>query len=589
MNIVRIAWRASKLIRCPICGADHSCSATVDDLHFCWHTHHDVPGWVHVGQCRNGFQMFYPAGGTNGRAPPPRSNGRANGRTAPAPREAPAVNCAAYLEGHRANARELRLLADALGVSYEALRRLRVGYVPQEAEDQSEHFLFPERDGAGRVVGLLRRYLSGHKRQVSGTRRGLVYDPDLVPDGLALVVEGASDVAAGLTAGLCVIGRPNNLGGVEDLARLLGDVARRGTEVIILGENDRKPGGAWPGREGAERAASELAGAWNLPVGWALPPEGVKDLREWLHRLKVSPGDPTACAEAGREIVGDCRTQGAGGRNKRPARCAEIPPYIRGGYGGGGDEGARNILGNLRAPAPKLTHFDFLGLSTRRVLAEGLTGVPCPRHYTPLLQGKSVPLKGLAIRADCQKYSCPPCAARRRCRWLTHLMALFDEHQGLHAWRGDSQGRTWKTVSARLSRQRADYVAFFGAAGAAPTLVLATRPVPGSEPVDVPAAAELAASSLLSLSGGSPRKPISTSRAWALHEDRDKGDYVRRGAAPRGGFPLVVSRLRREHLDPAVQNTSRGARCDWTFPADWPEERIELYFEGLGSPPRPGE
>jgi hypothetical protein len=140
----------------------------------------------------------------------------------------------------------------------------------------------------------------------------------------------------------------------------------------------------------------------------------------------------------------------------------------------------------------------------------------------------------------------------------------------------------------RLSSQRADYVAFFRAAGDA-ALVLATHPIPGSAPVDVPAAAELAASALLALGAGSPRKPVGTSRAWALHEERTKADYVRRGAAPRGGFPLVVSRLQRERMNPNVQPTTRGARADWMFPEGWPEERMEFYFDGLGAPPGPGE
>jgi hypothetical protein len=616
VNILRIEWRANKLIRCPICNSDHGCSATADDLHFCWRTHNDVPGWVYLGACRNGCGMFRDTGRRGGgpasRRPPSgrqaahQTTHQGNGQAAADP-PPPAVDCAAYLKQYQANARELRLLASALGASTEALRRLRVGYVPQEAEDAPDHWLFPERDGGGRIIGLLRRYLNGRKRQVAHTRRGLIYDPDRVPGAgeLVLVVEGASDVAAGLTVGLCVVGRPNNLGGVEDLARLLGGVARQGAQVVVLGENDRKPSGVWPGKEGAEHVASELAAAWGLPVGWALPPEGVKDLRKWTAKLNVNPRNKASCDKAREEIARDCRTNlkpdggggggkdsggTAGGGNKRPARGAtDSTRRRRGGVGGEKDCATFTAENLLRAGGPgedPLGDYDRLGPSTRRVLAEGLTGAPCPRHYIPLLQGKSAPRKGLAVRVDCRRYGCPPCAARRRCYWLTHFMPLFAEHGRLHAWHGQQQGKGRPAPYWALRRCRADYASFSCPDAA---LVLATHALPGSEPVDVLGAVELAAQALLSLGAGSPRKPINTSRSWALRESRDKGDYVRRGAAPRGRFPLVVSRLRRERMNPAVQPTTRGARCDWMFPEGWPEERMEFYFDGLGAPPGPGE
>jgi hypothetical protein len=76
-----------------------------------------------------------------------------------------------------------------------------------------------------------------------------------------------------------------------------------------------------------------------------------------------------------------------------------------------------------------------------------------------------------------------------------------------------------------------------------------------------------------------------TSYAWALHENKTQADYIRRGAAPTGRFGLVVNRLRRSRLGPSVRPTDQGARADWIFPGDWPDERIEWYFDGLGSPP----
>jgi len=91
----------------------------------------------------------------------------------------------------------------------------------------------------------------GTKSAPAGYRRGLTLpsgwkemaDPILIPEGL-------SDVLAGLTVGLSAIGRPSNSGGVEYIAQLC-----RHRQVIVLAENDRKPDGRWPGKEGAEAVA----------------------------------------------------------------------------------------------------------------------------------------------------------------------------------------------------------------------------------------------------------------------------------------------------------------------------------------------
>ena len=86
-----------------------------------------------------------------------------------------------------------------------------------------------------------------------------------------IVVEGPSDVLAGRAIGLNVIGRPSNSGGAELLAR-----ACRDRRVIVLEENDRRPDGRWPGREGAEAVARKLEASWGRPVPVVLPPARAK-------------------------------------------------------------------------------------------------------------------------------------------------------------------------------------------------------------------------------------------------------------------------------------------------------------------------
>ena len=99
--------------------------------------------------------------------------------------------------------------------------------------------------------------------------------------GPVLVVEGPTDALALTAAGLAAVGRPSAAGGVGHLAGLLADLdpAR---DVLVVGENDRKDDGSWPGRAGAESIARGLAGTLGRPVKVAYPPDGAKDVRDWL-------------------------------------------------------------------------------------------------------------------------------------------------------------------------------------------------------------------------------------------------------------------------------------------------------------------
>jgi len=206
-------------------------------------------------------------------------------------------------------------LADALGVAPGALRALRIGWATRAdldrlraggagwAEEYPDGaFSFPERDGAGRIVGLMLRAPDGRKGFPRGAKRGLVVPATLAASrDPTLICEGASDVCALLTLGLTAIGRPSNKGGADHLARML-----EGQRVIVAGENDQKADGSWPGRDGAKAVAERLAGAWSEPVAWAFPPAGAKDIRSWL-LARVAEGldldDADARKAAGGELL----------------------------------------------------------------------------------------------------------------------------------------------------------------------------------------------------------------------------------------------------------------------------------------------
>jgi hypothetical protein len=190
-----------------------------------------------------------------------------------------------FAERFRRNADQpVRDLAHQLGVSSEALVALGVGWSPP-----LHLWTFPEKDGTGRVIGLMRRWADGTKMRVKGSKSGLTYASDWdTGDGPILLAEGATDVAAAMTLGLSAIGRPSNRGGCAFLAELLESLPFE-REIVVVGERDQKESGEWPGREGAIATAKELARRLKRPIDWCLVPDAVKDLRAWVNRFPHAP------------------------------------------------------------------------------------------------------------------------------------------------------------------------------------------------------------------------------------------------------------------------------------------------------------
>jgi hypothetical protein len=174
----------------------------------------------------------------------------------------------------------LRTLARQLGVAPDSLRKLGVGW-----REEDESWTTPEYDGQGRVIGILRRFADGEKKAMAGSQRG-IYLPRgwQEEDGTIYVPEGPTDVAALLTLGLRAIGRPSSQGGLEHLAELFADTDDEilDDEILIVGDNDKKADGRWPGREGARTLAAALARELGGRVRWTMPPNECKDIREWL-------------------------------------------------------------------------------------------------------------------------------------------------------------------------------------------------------------------------------------------------------------------------------------------------------------------
>jgi hypothetical protein len=165
-----------------------------------------------------------------------------------------------------------------------------------------------------------------------------------------------------------------------------------------------------------------------------------------------------------------------------------------------------------------------------------------------------------------------------------HFMLIFELQTMLYTQH--IAAKQLDKLSTYVRRHGGDYLAIVQADGR--ILIVANCTLPEGRPITAMEAADLVAQALQNLDT-TKRKPISTSKAWSLREERKEADYVRRGAAPKGRFALVVQRLRRAQLDPDVRPTDRGARADWLFPGDWPEAQIEWFYEGLAMPPSSGE
>ena len=131
-------------------------------------------------------------------------------------------------------------------------------------------------------------------QQTSGKERPNVLDggSENLP---TLIVEGSSDVLAALDLGFTAIGRPSATAGVEELKQM----PLAGREIWIIGEND-----AGAGKTGMEKVYHNIKGLTEK-VLCVMPPEGVKDLREWLKYGLDQEGLFVYVGANGREGGGD--------------------------------------------------------------------------------------------------------------------------------------------------------------------------------------------------------------------------------------------------------------------------------------------
>lgn len=158
----------------------------------------------------------------------------------------------------------LNKLSVSLGVSETSLRRLHVGW-------DGQAFTFPMQDDNGKILGIRRRFPSGSKVSIKGSKTGLFICTGLDESRPLLICEGPTDTAAALDLGFDAIGRPN----CNSKVLMTAKAAKGRSEIVIVGDSDDV------GQAGAENLADALA-LYYKSVKIVYPPKGIKDLRKLL-------------------------------------------------------------------------------------------------------------------------------------------------------------------------------------------------------------------------------------------------------------------------------------------------------------------
>ena len=275
---------------CPLCDGDHKCSVTEDgNFHLCGRKTGGVEGFAYLGQAKGDpqFGQYCPVD----RRPAPRTD-----VPVPSPPGDWDLRAADY---QRALTPALEQeLAGSLGLPAGVLRKFGLGYMPRLSR-----WALPEKDATGEVIGINQRFHDGSKRMIEGGARALSYAEDWDrTGGPVLCPEGVTDTVTLVAMGLCAVGRPSSTGGVESLAAMLARVPAD-RPIIVLGENDQKPNGDWPGRDGAFATAEKLARELNREILVAFPPPPAKDVRAWFQAQGPDLEDQDELGKLGRRWV----------------------------------------------------------------------------------------------------------------------------------------------------------------------------------------------------------------------------------------------------------------------------------------------
>jgi hypothetical protein len=569
---------------CPLCNGSTDCRTHATGRVHCRRaSQHNPPAdYRFVGDDKQGFRMFVPSDGRRGLADWAERQLRINDwlrGDEKKPSERKAAKITSMFERVAASRRPLKddernYLTQCLCIPGHILDELDVRTWDDDPCNRT-CFTFPEKDAGGRVIGYTRRYGDGSKKNVG--KRGLTLPPNWLPTGdePLLLVEGASDVAACMAMELHAIGRPSNTGGVELLAELLREAAADGLNIIVVGENDKKDNGTWPGREGAESVANRLAGKGERQVSVAYPPDYCKDTRDWLKTTAKARGGRLTdewAKIAGRNLLDHYkRTAKPFGRRQSPADPAahDRPTQVE------LDRWYLKIPYTPPAvPAPR-----------------NLARCPTPRGV--LLGHKEEPRDRLAFFC-CRQHKCPYCGPELRSHWIrTAELALF-EHK--RRFGGETvlvfifyceHGAEWNAVRQRVRRAAGGYLRvhvdgkglFFVCASIRPTSIVKEELI---RTVTCDKALEQIRSQIQSIATAKNSKRFTTSENWRMRIVEKPGNWRRLGATT---VSLADARTVLKEREASVRevsakvgpdgNSERGPLGNW-YGIEWEHGSLDV-------------
>lgn len=615
--MARITYRATPSNPCPLCGATHGCCATEDGLHMCRKRQgEDVPGWFYLGQCRNLEWGMYRADGDSPDAPPGalsdfarRMIRDANPEPSATADKDPDASLRAWLERTKDAYKPISADQAVAWTRHLSLQNTRLFEqlgdilcaVPDE-RGHSEYLAFPERDGLGTIIGYSLRAWKGKK--LSAGRRGITIPLAITPTtrrhiGPYYLVEGASDVLALLALGRNAIGRPSNVGGVEFLEQLFRrlprdwwDAARQlkvppwatiedlawdfndpdsgwldrdpdismPPPIIVLAENDRKDNGSWPGRDGAYHTAEQLARRLGCRVRVAFPPEGSKDVRDWLRQQHRNGGSPKA-ADWDRRIFDTADVVGP----KDPSRCHAL---------GGGASSILDVPAEPLdlsfidefEPPPRepedpevLRRQEAADLETLKIMRRDFERFRCMKpRWIPLRQKYTGNPWLMLVR--CEKRACPGCRDYLNNRELLNAERHFKRAVGGHQeqlLQIDCTKERWSALYAAIRAGHGQFlrIACVSDDGSDYYRVWTTAELVGSwKAAATPVAPEEALAFLkqrLPLCDG-PVRPIVTSHRWKLPAEEEGSGQFKRFGKDVGG---ITESFTKEFVEELAQHT----------------------------------
>lgn len=461
----------------------------------------------------------------------------------------------------------LERLSRDLGVAVAALRALDVGFNDFcEARDtangravEEPHWTFPESSGRLIPVGINRRFLDGSKRQRPGDERGLSAPNGMQAEaarrGFCLYPEGASDTAALYTMNLPACGRPSNVGGVSDVIEYHRGILARNPDAVavIVGENDRKESGQWPGRDGAIAVAEQLRAA-GLRACVVMPPPGVKDSRSWLNDRTRFPENTPQCRAFGVEYL----------------RALEI------------------IDGD--APSPEFTPSSI-------PLPENSDNDPykpkfCP-HATCIFQEGcgELWLERRAIITRCRKAGCAACLPCRRLHWFNMASERLAPFITTGIWQVNiADGEPLDTIRKRIKRAGGKCVIVVGDGVLS---VFSTKELEGSERVEtLQSLTERLDAAILTIPDDANRPILASHDMKPEPDEAPEYNWRTVSSAPASIFPRFIEACRLLGLR-SVPGRARGPAvvATATFKLDplhtRDEHKLITEWLFLGLPPPP--